>query len=645
MNKKLSFMGDFETSVYEGQESTEVWAWALTPIEGEVTKDSVTVGNSMEGFFDFLFKLGKNATVYFHNLKWDGMFIMHHLATHGEFTEYTYREGGETKLHDRKDFRFACSGSYIYSVSDKGQWYSITLKWRGHDIVFQDSLKLLPFSVKAIGKAFKTTFQKTEIEYKGERHGGGYISPEEEDYIKNDVLVVKEALQIMFAQGHTKMTIGANCLHDYKATTWHDDKEFRAVFPDLIEEDCPVPGFDNADAYIRKSYHGGYCYLNRHHPAYAGVKDIAREGVVIDKPGITCDVNSLYPSVMLEESGNAYPYGRPKWFFGEIPPEATATRPDGSRKYYYFVRFSCRFKVRDGFLPTVQIKGSPYYSGREWLETSDYVDREGVAHAVVTGLDGEEIRVKPTLTMTGVDFELFQKHYEVTELTIFDGCYFATARGMFDDYIKRWAKVKMESTGALRALAKLFLNNLYGKFASSDNSDYKVFHFDDLKKAFYMSVVEAHEKTPGYIPVGSAITSYARYFTITCAQKNFIHFLYADTDSIHCDCGAGDIVGAPRDDVKFLHWKYEATWDRAIFARQKTYIEHVTEENGIPCDPYYNVKCAGMGKGSRETFIKWLESGEKRMEDFKVGLSVPNNLKSYQLNGGVVLLDVEYKLR
>ena len=642
--KNLSLMGDFETSVFEGQTSTEVWAWALVPIDGETEKEAVTVGNDLEGFFKHLFQYGKNLTVYFHNLKWDGMFILHHLETHSEYTAYTYREGGETKLHDRKDFRFANSGSYIYSVSDKGQWYSITLKWRGHDIVFQDSLKLLPFPVRDIGKAFKTKYQKTEIEYRGERHAGGYISPEEEDYIKNDVLVVQEALKTMFGQGHTKMTIGANCLHDYKASTWHDNKEFRAVFPDLVEEPCPVEGFDSADQYIRKSYHGGYCYLNKHHPAYKGVTDIASAGIVIDRPGITCDVNSLYPSVMLEESGNVYPYGRPSWFSGEIP-EKMGDIVEGRRKYYYFVRFSCRFHLRPGYLPTVQIKGSPYYSGREWLETSDFVGKDGHRYREIEGLDGETVQIRPTLTMTGVDFELFQKHYIIEDLEILDGCYFMTATGLFDDYIKRWAKIKMESTGALRTLAKLFLNNLYGKFASSDDSDYKVFHYDDLKKVFLMSVVEAHEKTPGYIPVGSAITSYARYFTITTAQKNYKHFIYADTDSIQCDCGAEDIVGAPRDDVKFLHWKYEATWDKAIFARQKTYIEHVTEENGITCEPYYNVKCAGMGKGSRETFIQWLETGEKRMEDFKVGLTVPNNLKSYQLNGGVVLLDVEYKLR
>lgn len=46
------------------------------------------------------------------------------------------------------------------------------------------------------------------MEYTGYRYAGCEITEEEQKYIANDVLVVKEALEIMFQQGHDKLTIG-----------------------------------------------------------------------------------------------------------------------------------------------------------------------------------------------------------------------------------------------------------------------------------------------------------------------------------------------------------------------------------------------------------------------------------------------------
>ena len=54
------------------------------------------------------------------------------------------------------------------------------------------------------------------MEYEGLRYPGCIITPEEREYIANDVLVVKEALEIMFSEGHTKLTIGSCCLDEFK---------------------------------------------------------------------------------------------------------------------------------------------------------------------------------------------------------------------------------------------------------------------------------------------------------------------------------------------------------------------------------------------------------------------------------------------
>lgn len=180
--------------------------------------------------------------------------------------------------------------------------------------------------------------------------------------------------------------------------------------------------------------------------------------------------------------------------------------------------------------------------------------------------------------------------------------------------------------------------------------------------------VEEEKKKVVYIPAGSAVTSYARNFTISAAQANYHGkdkpgFIYADTDSIHCDLPPEQITGITVHDKNFCCWKLESCWDEAIFARQKTYIEHVTKENLEPIDnPYYNVKCAGMPDRSKELFIDSL-TGRKRqdykytedelafiekkreLEDFKVGLIVPGSLKPRRIPGGIVLVNGFYEMR
>lgn len=627
------FMADFETTTYEGITRTEVWASALVDLESPTEKSSVIIDNSLDDFMWFIFlKIHDDSTIYFHNLKFDGMFIMSWLKKHKDkFKEFSITIDGHKHLRKKNELRWNNGGYYLYSVSDKGQWYSITIKYRGRLITFLDSLKLLPFSVKDIGKSFKTKFQKTSIDYEGHRASGEKITDEEKDYIANDVLVVKEALNIMFEEGHTAMTIGACCMHEYKHLCWHDQKEYNALFPDLYKVDCPVHGFENADEYIRKSYKGGWCYVKR-----------GCENKLFECMGTVCDVNSLYPSQMHSDSGNYYPYGLPQWFTGAIPEVCNETFPDGTRKRYYFVRIRTKFRLKKDHLPTIQIKGSPFYSGREWLETSDY-RLHGEYFSEYEDFDGTIKEVKPTLTLTCTDYELLKDHYELIDCEILDGCFFRCATGFFDKYINKWAEIKMKETGAKRTLAKLFLNNLYGKLASSIDSSYKVFDIgnDGILRS---EIIEEREKKAGYIPIGSAITSYARNFTIRCAQKNYSHFIYADTDSIHCCCDPDSIIGAPEHPTAFNHWKYESCWDKAIFVRQKTYIEHCTHDNREPIEPYYNIKCAGMGKTPKEILNKMLENGEKTMTDFKTGLEIPHNLKAMNIDGGVVLRDCVYKI-
>lgn len=631
------FIADFETTVYKDQTSTEVWAAAIVELTAPDEEESVIIFNNIQKFMIYLYgiMMTDNCIVYFHNLKFDGSYIMYHILKSGYWKPYTYIVGDGLKFLE--NIYKMPNGHYCYSISNKGMWYTIRLKDDGHYCEFRDSLKLLPFTVRKIGKDFKLKHQKLEMEYEGYRAAGGEITEDEKHYIANDVLVVKEALEFMFSQGHDKLTIGSCCMAEYKS--YYPKDVWNAKFPNLyqyfVADDTMTAG-----EYIRDSYKGGWCYVK---PEIAGLD--------LNMPGVTADVNSLYPSQMVSESGNYYPVGEPHYFKGDIPEEALINNR------YYFIRVKTRFFIKDKMLPTLQIKGHPLYYGREWLKSSDVVDPRH--HETI-------LEERPTLTLTMTDWEMLQRHYNLKETEIIDGIWFDTEIGLFDKYINKYAEIKMNSVGAMRQLAKLFLilNNLYGKFATSPDNSYKIEYIDD-DDCLKSYIMDDDDKTPGYIAIGSAITSYARRFTITAAQANYDTFCYADTDSIHCIGLPEMIKGAPEDPVKFNHWKYETCWDYAKFVRAKTYVEHVTHEDLEEVDePYYNMKCAGMSDHVKQLFLwsvqqnitedelKKLDDDEKEFvqeqrtfEDFKVGLRIPGMLKAKAIPGGTLLDKGDYEMR
>lgn len=641
------FVGDFETSVYEGQTDTEVWASGSC----ELFTENVSIFTSIDEQFAYYYSLKSDIIVYYHNLKFDGSFILDYLLIKEKYKQ-AFIIDKDQNYHWVSD-KDMPRHSLKYSISDMGQWYQIVLHTKnGNRIVFQDSLKLLPFSLKRIGESFKTKHKKLEIEYEGERHAFGKITDEEKRYLTNDLLVIKEALEIMHQEEHTKLTIGSCCLSEYKriiktSTNPNIPGDWDEMFPNLYRQKLINFPEKTAGEYIHKSYKGGWTYV------------VPEKSNKLFFNGVTADVNSLYPSVMSSESGNYYPIGLPHFWKGEIPDQALKDNR------YYFVQIETEFYLKDGYLPFIQIKNDLLYKSTECLKTSCVWDKEKNCW----------YKNRVTLTLTMTDYELIKEHYDLVKCKIISGCWFYSSIGIFDEYIEKYKKIKLTSKGALRELAKLFLNNLYGKMASSTDSSFKIAKVDGNK--LYFITQKENDKEPGYIPIGSAITSYARNFTIRHAQKNYHGpdkpgFIYADTDSIHCDLTEEELIDIKVHPVNFCCWKVESYWDKAIFVRPKTYIEHITHEDGIAIEkPYHQVKCAGMPDRCKELLkmsFDEVKPDKKIIEkmkpeeidflidkngnvikrgytDFKKGLSVPGKLRPFRMPGGILLVDTPYVMR
>lgn len=554
----MLYTADFETTTDPAD--CRVWAYGICEIGNP---DNFQYGNSIDEFITWARKQ-KKVTVYFHNLKFDGEFILCWLFEHGF-----------NVVVDRRDLT---DNTFTTLISDKGQFYSMEICFKRHgkekeSLTIYDSLKILPFSVAAIAKGFNLPISKLEIDYNEKREKGHELTGQEVDYLRNDVDIVARALNILFEQGLNKMTQGSNALYDYKRTI--GVKNFGKWFP--------PPDYDYD---IRQSYKGGFTYLN---PKFKEV-DL--------KEGIVLDVNSLYPSVMYYQP---LPYGEGIFFKGKYKPD----------KIYnlYIQMFTCQFELKQGYIPTIQLKNNLSFIPTKYLESSE----------------GEDV----TLCLTNVDLKLFMEHYNVYNIEYHSGWKFKSTIGLFKDYIDKWNKVKMESTlngnKAMRTLAKLMLNALYGKLALNPNVQSKIPWYDNGVIKYRLGEKETRE--PIYIPAATFITSWARYKTISSAQKVYDRFVYADTDSLHL-IGTEIPEMLEIDPVKLGAWKLESTFTRARFLRQKSYIEEI--------DGVLNIKCAGMPDRCYQ-YVTW--------ENFHTGASYAGKLNMTHVNGGIVLADIPFSIK
>lgn len=585
------FTADFETTT--DINDCRVWAYAICEIGNP---ENFIYGNSIEDFIKWCSKKDENYILYFHNLKFDSEFIFSYLLQNG----YTFIKDKK----DRKDKTFTAT------ISDFGQIYNAEIYFDTHNkrhinkVTICDSLKVLNFSVEQIAKDFDLPIRKLELDYNEIREIGHELTPHEIDYIRNDVEIMARALEILFDNQLNKITIASNALASYKEL----NKNFDTYFPKLefIE-----------DQEIRKSYRGGFTYLN---PIY---KD------VLVGSGLVLDVNSLYPSVMKYER---LPYGKPEYFQGQYKED----------KLYplYVQTFTCSFELKEGFIPTIQIKNNMSFVPNEYLESSN----------------GDIV----TLTMSNIDLELFFKHYNVYDITYDSGYKFRCLTGLFTNYIDKWSESKIEAkkekNGAMYLISKLMLNSLYGKFGLNPKVRSKSVALSEDDIVIY-PMNEEEIRDALYIPVATFITAYARRKTITTSQKIKEYsknkygkdlYVYSDTDSIHClfdteldenkniilknDKELYDILDI--DDYKLGFWKLESVFTKAKFLRQKCYIEQNNDK--------LNTTIAGLPK--RLSNIINFDNFKEGFTTMGMELDKPKLMYKH-VKGGIVLVRNDFSIK
>lgn len=252
---KRVFCADFETTSYANfivDGEVRVFLWSLVSCDDFKSY----TGYDIPSFLTTLIKV-RAKIVYFHNLKFDGNFLVYYFLTHN----------------------IACE-----LIAPNNNWYSII--WNG--VEFRDSLKKFHATIKELG-AIVGDAKLTAIDESGKNIWENYIpvnyKPTQKivDYCVKDSEIAARAIAHEWSCGRRRLTASSEAYQNARKNL----EKFDFYFPKLPYEE---------DKIFRSTYRGGICAVN---PSIVG-QEI--DGVY------SYDVNGMYGDVM---SNDILPYGRP----------------------------------------------------------------------------------------------------------------------------------------------------------------------------------------------------------------------------------------------------------------------------------------------------------------------------------------------
>ena len=638
-------VADFETCYTDQtRRNVRVWAWGfLNYITGEYEE-----GNNISTFLD---KILSDKYVYdigFHNLKFDGHFILPAIIK-----QRGYKFLPNDQFMDKWTAGEDLSGYYTHNITVMGQWFSITIckhtkanKSTPAFVHIWDTYKLFNKKLSEIGQQYSTGPQKIQEDrafYEKIRPEGHELTEREHEYLKADCDVLATALlQQLQKFGTIYRTQASKAFHFFKESCVDEagNNNYKIKYEGIQQWTVPerAPGFEDyagatvrylpkkvrnelyksnievIDAFehyipdfytwsdIKRAYTGGISYVN---PRYIEQSINGKITVI--------DVNSMYPYCLRTFP---IPFGR----FVKIDGA-----PDMSKPGAWIAGARVSFKLKkESNLPCIQIKEK---YGREWLRHStDYMKY------------GEEDPYnEDVIFFTSVDYETFKENYDFTVHKWLYHYYFANVSNMdgkkFIDY---WYHVKRDADNVMtkikkkypdsykenpeyirasleRQESKIMMNSAYGKHGTKYflYSKYSIYN-KDMESVEYVPETKLSRdpnKEPShyYCPYAAFVTAYARQMLVRTWNSFDGRALYCDTDSIHF---LGDII--PESVAVDLEssgelglWKVEGEFIKGRYIRSKTYIE--IDKEGKP-----HVTCAGATPEIKQ-LMDW--------ETFRVGFN------------------------
>lgn len=606
---KDMYVADFETcdsnTIYKTDNVTgkpvhyqRVWLAGHKNLE---TMESKVFTNIRDFMDDILAKKNRNnREVGFHNLKYDGSYIVPELFKMG----YVVADGKPKA----KEFSVL--------VDDMNNWYTIVVQVNARrKVTFWDTSKLFPMALEYLPHLYSTPTHKVrenEDFYNAIRDINHVPTKQELAYFENDLQVPAEVIKrhIELVGIRFKKTQASQSFYNFEQVFEHWRLRFRALDVEL-------------DKKVRSAYWGGISYV----PPQKQGNDYYKISVA--------DINSSYPH---KASECKLPYDYPiKETEGQHPTMA----------YFWVAEVVCKFKLKDeDKLPCIPKKS--VIEGEivnkkgvdKWVRDSD-----GVAKITISSIDYRTIQMS-------YDFEVLEwgwcvhwkhkVHKEVAKFVYMNNDN-KIKYGQLSD--KETDTEKKNYYKALRQRAKIDNNSFYGKFGEEIVKEGKTPYLDEETEEIHWAtdrVDTATEHNRKFLPVAIAITAYGRQQLVEVANLLGEDFLYCDTDSVHyLHRGHEKLKELDFDKHKLGAWDYEGYYVRGRYLRAKCYMEEKEDGTreatvaGLPPD-----KHSGLGSKKRSC-LNW--------NNFHIGTVIPqdktNKLRTYRTPTGNKLLPTSFEIK
>lgn len=659
MRKSELFVYDLETTITD---TPQIYAYGVMFEDGTYED-----GIRGENFIHLLESLNFDSIGYARNgSKFDAHFIKDLLTKMGykqkifdsrvlemikssEYkNEYTIYDDYDRLLNPREYSLLTDGNHKILEIRIGLPAFKYTKGKKKHRVVrLRDSNLIFGGSIKSIGETLNKHFN-TDIYSKGEGDTGiGYDRTElyetyqdfendgnEKEYLKQDCFIDLTYLKLMKTKlnfNDWKLTSASTAYHQWmkmfgediqnemvkdgtleKVNPKGDIKDFyklrykgqdklystTKLRKSLISKILPTKWLNEQNEngtymfnIMYKFYRGGLAHMN---PNYVGIK------IPVGNINVA-DIISSYPSEMTSEK--LFPIGRP-------------VEGDGGKDYpikFYKVVITKTTTNKTGlpFLPTLNEK-SLSYEYRDTLNPGQY------------------------FYMIDYEYERFLKYYKGKHTATIEYSFKAlTGKKIFGSYIDKYFEMKSSSKlngdKGEETIAKLFLNSVYGKFATKNCRTSRVWNDKDLIWEIEESMIESKF----YLPIAICITAYARMKLVDAVQNDYKYYLGGDTDSVFVL--GYKIINNLTLSKKIGDWELEYKGLGGMVIRPKQYA-FADEDNKIIKLGLAGINLNRQDK-SKDEFETYLDG--LSVDDLVLGKSIENQLKPVRhLGYGIRLEEV-----
>ena len=597
-----NFVLDIESCGINNNTECLVYSIAIMDIDDNL--NNCYVFRSVHQFMEAIVNAKKEINFYIHNLSFDiKPFLISFIEDYkGQHVDKVIYEKQWKNFIDKKTYEINVLNSstnkelkpYEYDCMIKdGNFYKVIIKGKEFNINFLDTLKLFPFSLqKACSGLLNLILPKDGLDYEKERKLYDPFTHDEKVYIYNDVFGLKYLVKTYCIEGITisdrfikfdKITTSGQTFDNFKHFLLEDYENKTGCFAydhvyDYVDNRLMKTKFFSekseknkreylfralfpkqnyfVDQYERRSYYGGLSYVHK--------ENVEKYYNLEYKTGNVYDVNSLYPFTM--ETFDL-PFG--VGVFNKKPYHKMSKNFKKNYPLYIQELTVYDLEVKPNKINFLQVKHNKFFKGNECIKNNI--------------VNGKKIPLK--LHLTNITLDLLKECYNLKVVSYGSHIAFMSTHDIFKSYLKFWKKVKKDNEGAIRNIAKLFQNSLYGKFGMRGESDIVYASTEDGKFTLDYNTRDVVGDTI-YLPIATFITSYAKQYLCNAINSNYENFMYCDTDSIHLI--GKEVKGIKLHKKEYGCWDNELTFNNAKYLGQKRYCERNIKDN------HWEIKCCGL---------------------------------------------------